>query len=132
MAIGLISGGATVDRGLTDIIAAREKEFSLELVSKSIRIKVQEAKASKDEDRVPILNIIAGTNLNDNPPEYHAEYEAVNDALRSIFVSSIRSLQSALSSSDAIWCSVLDAISKGTKPLNMMFAFAFEEEVGRG
>jgi len=122
-AIGLISGGATADYGLTGHIAAREKEFPFDLIAKSLSIKVQEAEATEKADRTHILNCIAGTGLTDNPPEQHIQYEAVNDALRATFVSSVPSLQAALSKGDEVWSLTLDAMAKGTNPLKMEFDF---------
>jgi len=123
-AIGLISGGATVDGGPWDT-AAREREFPFALISKSLNIKVEDAKATEEADRLHILNSIAGrgvSELNKKPLKGHANYTAIDDAVRATFVSTVQSLQSAHNSGDeTIWTSTLSAMSKGTNPLKMLF-----------
>jgi len=54
-AVGIISSRTTVNIGATSRIAARENVFQFQLISQSMGIKVKEAKASQDNDRVHIL-----------------------------------------------------------------------------
>jgi len=87
-AIGIIAGGTTSDGGHIPSITAREKFFPFELITKSLSINVQEAKATKDSDRIHILNSIIGNSgdmITNKPPEAHAQYNAVNDVLRRRF-----------------------------------------------
>ena len=61
----------------------------------------------------------------DNAPlKGHANYAAIDDALRATFVSTVSSLQSALQSGDAtVWSATLNAMSKATNSIYMIFDF---------
>jgi len=125
-AIGIISGGATVDSN-TKYIATRERSFPFELIFKSLTtIKVEEAQASIESDRRHILNSIAGRSLqeiDEDPLTENAQYAAVDNAVRATFVSTIESLQKALEKGDDVWALVLEAMSKGRNSLDMTLEF---------
>merc|ERR1719491_2832394 len=126
-AVGIISGGATSDYGNSDDITAREEAFPYDLIKKSLAIKVEEADASQESDRVHILNTIIGNTkeqLNDNPPKSHDKFVALNDSLRGRFASSVASLQGALKEGEAIWKEMLVAMSKSTSKSAMEFNFS--------
>jgi len=44
-ALGIISGGATIDSGSSEYITAQEKKIPFDLIMKSLSIKVEDAKA---------------------------------------------------------------------------------------
>jgi len=91
-AIGIISGGATIDAGYIPSITAREISFPLDILTKSLSITVEEAEATTDSDRVQILNTItgkSGSKVKNTPPESHEQYNAVNNVLRKKFSSRI-------------------------------------------
>ena len=67
-------------------------------IKKSLDIRVADAKASQELDRVPILNSIRGSTgaaINDKPPATHELYTAVDDALKATFASSVQTLHAA-------------------------------------
>merc|ERR1740124_1867879 len=128
-AVGIVSGGTTSDRGNNGLISteAREKAFPYELIKKSLTIQVEDAKASKEFDRVHILNSIIGNTkeeLNDDPPKKHDKYAVLNDSLRGRFASSTASLQGALKEGETEWMNMLVTMSKGTSKKAMEFRFS--------
>jgi len=126
-AVGIIPGGATSDVGNCIANEARERPFPFELITKSLSIQVEDAVASKEPDRVHILNSIRGSTravINDVPPATHDNYTAVNDALRATFTTSIPRLQAASKQNDKVWCEFLTALSKGGKEVTMRFDFS--------
>jgi len=125
-ALGIISGGATIDNENSDRIIARESCFPYELIKKAISIKVEDAMGSVDEDRIRILNSIVGNsvwNSNGQPATSHKKYIEVNNTLRAIFASSTASIQGAAKEGGEEWKKMLDAIAKGTMRDNMVFDF---------
>jgi len=125
-AVGIVSGGATVDCGETTYIAARERSFPFELISKALTIEVEYAEASNDSDRVHILSSIVGKTqyeFNDGPPAAHGQYTVVNDTLRASFASSIPTLAAASKHVDSVWYAFLVALFRGVKEVDMNFNF---------
>jgi len=125
-AVGIISGGATSDMGRSNRIAAREESFPFELIKKSLTIKVEEAEASEEVDRVHILNSIVGNSLdqiNDDPPTKHKNFEELNNGLRANFACSAASLQGAAKKEDEVWKKTIEAMSRGDIKSNMRFDF---------
>merc|ERR1740124_958110 len=128
-AVGIVSGGTTLDKGNSVTIAGRERAFPIELVEKSLRIKIEDAKASKEQDQVHILNSIIGRTgkaINDVPPKAHAKYDELNDALKATFVTE-PILAKATKENDELWNSYLVALSKGKKKIDMLFKFNDDE-----
>merc|ERR1740124_1115921 len=121
-AVGIISGGATCDYGNTWRTAEREAYFPFELITQSMAIKVEEGKASVEDDRVHILNSIIGEtdNLNAPPPTSHKKYDAVNAALKATFASSVPMLQKARQQDDMAWTKFTGALSEGKKEIKDM------------
>jgi len=130
-AVGIISGGSTLDYGQSDRIAAREAAFPYSLIKKSLSIQVESAKASVEADRIHILNSIVGTSsemIDDEPPTSHEKYVELNDSLRATFASSAAALRGAADEGGEGWKEMLTAYSKGTMRGEMGFDF----ESGRG
>lgn len=128
-AVGIISGGAPCDDGDSDYTTAREKSFPYSVLSKALTIKIEDADATVEADRVHILNSIIGKSSNDLdcvPPEEHDAYTALNWALKSIFAASQASLQGAAKEENEDWMAMLGALSKGTKKEDMTFDFGSE------
>ena len=97
-ALGIITGGAPCDQGFPAFTAAREKQFPFKIIVKSLLIKVEEAEASNELDRVHILNSLRGileSGINDDPPLTHEKFDAFNQALRGRFVSNQSTLIAA-------------------------------------
>ena len=63
----LLTEGLAHAKEATQIKAARERGFPLELMEKGYGLDITEAKASRDEDRKHILNSIAGKELSSEP-----------------------------------------------------------------
>ena len=59
--------------------------------------------------------------LEAEPPKEHEKYEALNDAVRGAFASSIAVLQSACGGDDDEWQHILKATSKSIKKDDMVF-----------
>jgi len=129
-AVGIISGGATGDLGFTSWIASREEHFPVELINKSLDIKVEDAKATEKSDRAHILNLIRGSTgdaINDTPPTMHDSYTAVDNALKSTFAITVATLRVAANEDDRVWNNFLTTLSKEEKEITMHFDFS---EVG--
>ncbi|CAE8724853.1 unnamed protein product [Polarella glacialis] len=99
----------------------REKCFPLELVSKGLKVKITDAKASQASDKTQILNALAGRPLNEldaQPNCHHPKFHQVDATLRGIFAV-------------AAWRAALERgldISEGSKlPLEV----ALREDVSR-
>lgn len=125
-AVGIVSGGATIDCGETAYIAARERSFPFELISKALSIQVENAEASTDSDRFNILSSILGSTQSefyDGPPASHDIYAVVNDILRANFASSVPILAAASKHEDEVWYACLIALFKGEKKVDMNFNF---------
>ncbi|CAE8598376.1 unnamed protein product, partial [Polarella glacialis] len=66
----------------------REKDFPIELVSKGLRVKITEARASQVSDRTQILNALAGCQIDDlnaQPNCHHPTLRQVDTTLRGNF-----------------------------------------------
>ena len=63
----LLTEGLAHEMEATQIKAARERGFPLELMEKGYGLDITKAKASRDEDRKRILNSIAGKKLSSAP-----------------------------------------------------------------
>ena len=63
----LLTEGLAHEMEATQIKAARERGFPLELMEKGYGLDITKAKASRDEDRKRILNSIAGKELSSEP-----------------------------------------------------------------
>jgi len=127
-AVGIVAGGAPCDVG-TSYTARRERYFPMDRILKGLDTTIQTANASKEQDKRHILNYISD-NVNDldaEPPEEHYKYEALNDAVRGAFASSIAVLQSAYLGDDD-WQRILTAMSKSIKKDKREFDF----RAGRG
>ena len=127
-AIGLIA--ATSDQNSTALTAAREKHFPFDLIRRAPTIQIENGQASKEPDRIHILNSIVGnigSRINDAPLTKHREYDKINDALRARFVSTDdRLIRALLQLSDDEWSLFLLALSKGEHTIESM-VFDFEE-----
>jgi len=123
-AVGIISGdGATADRSST---VDRERLFPLQLILQSLGVGIENAKASVENDRVRILNTIAGRpeeELHDEPFASHENYDLMNILVRAAFASSMGILQTAHREGGDCWARVLDALSKGIMTKSMKFHF---------
>merc|ERR1740124_72942 len=130
-AVGIISGGATCDQDSTRLTAIREAYFPFELITQSMEIKVEEGKASVEDDRVHILNSIIGEtdNLDAPPPTSHKKYDVVNAALKATFASSVPMLQKARHQNDRTWTNFTGALSEGKKEIKEM-GLDFNEDGG--
>jgi len=125
-ALGIIFGGAPSDQGSTEYTTARQCSFPFDLIMKSLRIRVEDAEASKESDRIHILNSIIGKlegGINDPPPKDHERYIALNNALRGTFASSPETLIAALKKGDMEWKEILTVLSKVTVKGTMKFDF---------
>ena len=85
-AVGLVDGGPTnwdnrYEESLT--------HFPKERLFKSFSAKIQDATASREDDRKNILNALIGRSENDEsePPKTHEKYEDLNKAVRGVFAS---------------------------------------------
>jgi len=97
---------------------------------KGLDATIQTANASKAHDKRHILTYISD-NVNDidaEPPKEHENYEALNDAVRGAFASTMAVLQSACGGGDDEWQRMLRAMSKSIKNDKMQFNF----EAGSG
>jgi len=125
-AFGIIPGGSTSDEGVSDYINAREAAFPFYVIKKALHFRVEEAKASVEDDRIHILNSMVGRsneNLNCEPFKTHDTYVAINDALKGTFASSSASLIGAAEEGGDCWTEMLKALSKGSMSDGMEFDF---------
>ena len=85
-------------------------------------IKVEEGKASVEDDRVHILNSIIGEsdNLNAPPPTSHMRFDKVNAALKVKFASSVPMLQKARQQDNRTWTKFTSALSEDKKEIKEM------------
>jgi len=128
-ALGIISGGATTDRGNPFNISAREAEFPYDLIEKSLSIQVEVAEASVEDDRRHILNSIVGRSIediDDEPLTAHDNYVQLNNSLRGTFASSTASLRGAVEKDDKRWKMMIKALSNGTTKGEMTFNFSWD------
>merc|ERR1740124_624235 len=132
-AVGIISGGATCDKDDTIWTAIRESHFPFEVISQSMGIKVEEGKASVEDDRLHILNSIIGEtdNLNAPPPTSHKKYDDVNAELKATFASSVPMLQKARQKDVMTWTKFSAALSEGKKEIKEM-RLQFDEDGWKG
>ena len=129
-AVGIVAGGAPCDGMNASLTARRERPFPRDRILKGLGATIQTANASKAHDKTHILNYVSG-NVNDldaEPPKDHDNYEALNDAVRGAFASTIAVLQSACDGGDDEWQRMLIAMSKSIKQDIMHFDF----DVGDG
>ncbi|CAE8615412.1 unnamed protein product, partial [Polarella glacialis] len=95
VAVGITDGCAAADQTKHEYFwkddkFAREKSFPLQLVTRALEIKVQQASTTREMDRIHILNSIVGSeDLNAIPPEEHDRYEVLNNLLRGHFAASV-------------------------------------------
>jgi len=125
-AVGIISGGATSDMGMSNRITVREESFPFELIKKSLTIKVEKAVASEEDDRIHILNSIvgkSGNKINDVPYTNHEKFEKLNNCLKANFACSAASLQGAAKKEDDVWKKTIEAMSRGDIKSKMRFDF---------
>jgi len=104
-ALGIVSGGATCDWDNANSTVLRERPFPRARILNGLDTTIQTANASKVHDKRHILNYISD-NLNDiaaEPPKEHDNYEALNDAVRGAFASTIAVLESACRGGDDEW-----------------------------
>jgi len=96
------------------------------LIKESLAIKVEDVQASEESDRIHILNTIIGNTkeqLNDNPPETHNKYSALNDSLGGK-ICIVRSFTGGcLKEGETEWINMLVAMSKSTSKSKMEFDF---------
>ena len=90
-AVGFTDGPATVDERAGAAYSAkfkseREAQFPLSLAVQALDIRLEDAQASVDKDRVHILNCMVGAgDLNAQPPDDHPAYALLNEGLRARF-----------------------------------------------
>ena len=121
-AVGIVSGGVPNDSAYCN--SERESHFPTDLILKSLNIKVESSKASRDDDRRHILNcIVENKNLDAKPAEKHSNYKKVNDAVRGAFAASMPALKAAHAAGGKAWKDTLDCCSKGvvTGTFNLHF-----------
>lgn len=63
----------------------RESKFPLEIFRVGLSTSLEMGQASNEEDRVHILNCLAGRGLNQSPLQKHENYTRVNNKLRAVF-----------------------------------------------
>ena len=90
-AVGLTDGTAAVDFELSEFKAERESQFPLAIAGKALATEVAKAQSTVDDDRVHILNAIAGRDP-ESPefelspePAAHSGYTKINYMLRGKF-----------------------------------------------
>mmetsp|Transcript_43842 Transcript_43842/g.101285 ORF Transcript_43842/g.101285 Transcript_43842/m.101285 type:complete len:1039 (-) Transcript_43842:212-3328(-) len=74
----------------------REKAFPMTVFNKAFGVQLEKGQASQEQDRVRILNSIAGLDLDAKPVEDHANYTNVNNTLRWRFGMGVINLASEL------------------------------------
>jgi len=124
--IGIISGGLPSDKTYCFLTARRDVSLPFDLIKQSLSIKVDEAKASVEKDRVRILNTIigrGGNDMNEKPPTIHPKYDEVNAAVIAAFVSRVDSMQGMCKETDDTWRKFLTALSKGKRILRLSLNF---------
>ena len=88
-AVGIIDGLGMQNKDVaedTEDKALREGHFPVELAKQAFQLTLETAEASKEADRVKILNTIAEqADLAAEPPETHERYDALNAILRGRF-----------------------------------------------
>eukprot|EP00930_Biecheleria_cincta_P013440 TRINITY_DN11974_c0_g1_i1.p1 TRINITY_DN11974_c0_g1~~TRINITY_DN11974_c0_g1_i1.p1 ORF type:complete len:685 (-),score=89.45 TRINITY_DN11974_c0_g1_i1:144-2147(-) len=85
LAVGITSGLAPCDYDPGEK-TARERHFPIKLIDKAMQVRVQDAQASIEGDRIHILNTICGAeNLDGEPPSSHPRYRALDDKLGGYF-----------------------------------------------
>jgi hypothetical protein len=67
--------------------AVREVDFPLELVEAALTAELHKGEATNEEDRLRILNVVAGTDLERDPPAEHRSYVETSRRLQSLFAS---------------------------------------------
>jgi len=124
-AVGIVAGGTTCEGGLAYTTAIRERHFPMDRILKSVNTTIQTANASIPHDKRHILNYISDNvnGIDAEPLQEHEKYEALNDAVRGAFASTIAVLQSACGGGDDEWQRVLRTMSKSIKKDPMNFTF---------
>jgi hypothetical protein len=79
----------------------REKEVSLELIDRTLDVKIQSAQATLSTDRAQILNYVAGRDLESPPIEEHSLYQKMNKRLSGLFAAIFWSRVISSTSNDA-------------------------------
>eukprot|EP00931_Biecheleriopsis_adriatica_P086045 TRINITY_DN60782_c0_g1_i1.p1 TRINITY_DN60782_c0_g1~~TRINITY_DN60782_c0_g1_i1.p1 ORF type:complete len:755 (+),score=116.58 TRINITY_DN60782_c0_g1_i1:47-2266(+) len=67
----------------------REKMFPFHVIQAGLSLELEKAKASKENDRVSILNCLAGRDLELPPLDKHENYDKVNKMLRAKFATAV-------------------------------------------
>merc|ERR1712008_422228 len=114
-------------------ISAREAAFPYDLIEKSLTIEVEVAVASVEDDRVHILNSIAGRpieEIDDTPLATHDNYVRLNNSLRGTFASSAPTLERASTEDDKGWTKMIKALSNGNTKGKMTFDFRSDGPFG--
>jgi len=65
----------------------READFPVELAEQGLGVELHKGEATLEEDRLRILNVIAGTDLQKDPFPEHANYVEVSRRLQALFAS---------------------------------------------
>ena len=139
-AVGIVAGGAPCDDGRASDTAVRERPFPMDRIMKGLDATIQTANASKAHDKIHILNYISDNlkgadidididiDIDSTPPVEHENYEALNNAVRGAFASSIHVLQSACDGGDDEWQRVLTVMSKGgKKEMELHFGYGWND-----
>ena len=91
-----------------------KKQFPTNLIQISRTITIENAEASKEADRIHILNSIAGSDdLEAHPPSRDPNFDEVNHAVRGAFAASVPALKAAAAAGGEEWKATLDCLSKG-------------------
>ena len=133
-AVGIVNGGATSDKNNL-VSSQREAHFPFELITKSLNLEVEHAKASYESDRVHILNAIVHGEKCENfdalPPEDCAAYETLNNAVRGAFASSQGILKRTISQQNSkVWPQLVSCLSKASTEDGMKFYFDEGLDIG--
>ena len=133
-AVGIVNGGATSDKN--NLVASqRESHFPFELITKSLNLEVEKAKASYESDRIHILNaIVHGEKCEDFdalPPEDCVAYENLNNSVRGAFASSQGILKHTISQHNTeVWPQLVNCLSKSSTEDGMKFYFDMGLDIG--
>jgi len=97
-AVGIIQGGAPSDNCDAKNTVLREKHFPIDRIVKGVTVMIQNAKASRMDDRTHILNAIIGRSgnmVNEEPLQKHNNYNKLNNAVRGAFASTTAAIVGA-------------------------------------
>jgi len=125
-AVGIVNGGTTNDRGDAFITARREKKFPVDRILNSLKIDVENAKASVGADKKHILNHIAGRSqeeLDETTIKNDPNYKVLNDEVKGAFAASSPALLGALLKGHDQWRMMLMALKNGSNVKKLRFDF---------